>query len=293
MKKNHKHFLRYWLALVLVMSLVTVMGACSSTPTLSSITVTPASPANLVVGSLQQFKANGTYSDGSTTDVSSQVTWASSDTGIATISSAGFATGIAAGKTSIKASMSAVTSPTIALTVVTLSSITVTPASPENILKGSSQQFTATGTYSDGSQANITSEVAWASSSYIATISSAGLAKGVAVGNTNITALMSGITSPAITMVIHPPTLVSIAITPAPPPNITVGISRFFTATGTYSDGSQANITSEVAWANSDTGVATISSSIFTGVAAGSTNITASMSGITSPTVTLTVVVSP
>ena len=79
--------------------------------------------------------------------------------------------------------------------------IAVTPASPANLAVGSTQQFTATGTYSDGSNANISSLVTWASSNTtVATISSAGLATGVAVGNTNITAAMSGVTSPAVSL---------------------------------------------------------------------------------------------
>jgi hypothetical protein len=94
-----------------------VMAACSSTPTLSSIAVTPASPASLAVGSTQQFTATGTYSDDSTAAITSNVTWASSNTTIATISSAGLATGVAAGNTNITASLSGVTSPAVTLAV--------------------------------------------------------------------------------------------------------------------------------------------------------------------------------
>jgi len=99
------------------------MSDCSSTststttPTLSSITVTPNPPDNLAVGSTQQFTATGFYSDGSNADITSQVTWASSNTNIATISATGLATGIAAGDTSITAVLSGVTSPPVILTV--------------------------------------------------------------------------------------------------------------------------------------------------------------------------------
>jgi hypothetical protein len=47
--------------------------------------------------------------------------------------------------------------------VATLNSIAVTPVGP-SILTGATQQFTATGTYSNGSTQNITSQVTWASS---------------------------------------------------------------------------------------------------------------------------------
>src|SRR5437870_180742 len=45
----------------------------------------------------------------------------------------------------------------------TLTSIAITPVAP-TILSGATQQFTATGTYSDGSTQNITSQAGWTSS---------------------------------------------------------------------------------------------------------------------------------
>ena len=75
-----------------------------------------------------------------------------------------------------------------------LSSIAVTPPGP-SILTGATQQFTATGTYSDNSTQNITSQVFWASSSTtVATINASGLATGVSAGSTTISATLSGVT---------------------------------------------------------------------------------------------------
>ncbi len=88
--------------------------------TLSSIAVAPASPASLAVGSTQQFTATGTYSNRSTADISSRVTWASSDASKATISSTGLATGATAGTANITAALSGITSPDVTLTVITL-----------------------------------------------------------------------------------------------------------------------------------------------------------------------------
>jgi hypothetical protein len=170
---------------------------------LSSITVTPATPAALPAGSNLQFTATATYSDGSTADISSKVTWASDTTGTATISSTGLATGIAAGTTDITANLFGVTSPAVSLAVISLSSIDVEPASPDGLAVGSTQQFTATGTYSDGSTANISAQVTWASDTpSVATINSTGLATGVAAGTTNITAALSGVTSPVVSLTV-------------------------------------------------------------------------------------------
>jgi uncharacterized protein YjdB len=77
----------------------------SSTPTgtyLTSIAVTPASPT-MTVGATQQFTATGTYSDNSTKDLTSSVTWSSSATTVATIASSGKATAVASGSATITA----------------------------------------------------------------------------------------------------------------------------------------------------------------------------------------------
>ncbi|HZS70386.1 MAG TPA: DUF4082 domain-containing protein, partial [Candidatus Acidoferrum sp.] len=81
----------------------------------------------------------------------------------------------------------------VVFTTATLTSITVTPANP-TIPAGGTQQFTATGRYSDNSTQNITSQVAWSSSnSAVATINSAGLATGAGAGTATITATKGGI----------------------------------------------------------------------------------------------------
>jgi Bacterial Ig-like domain (group 2) len=76
-------------------------------------------------------------------------------------------------------------------------------------------------------------------------------------------------------------TLTSIAVTPSNP-SVATGATEQFTATGTYSDGSTANVTSTATWVSANTGVATITSGgLATGVAVGSTQVTASLSGFT------------
>src|SRR5947208_1659605 len=85
-------------------------GGGSNPPTgatLSSIAVTPANPS-IAAGATQQFKATGTYSDGTTKDLSSSAAWSSSNTSVATVSAAGLATGVSAGQSSISATVSGV-----------------------------------------------------------------------------------------------------------------------------------------------------------------------------------------
>ena len=94
-------------------------------PTMTSMAVTPSNPA-LLVGASQQFTAIGTYSDGSTQNLTSQATWTSSSTAVAAINTGGLATAASAGATTISAALTGVTGrstltvtlnpPTIALT---------------------------------------------------------------------------------------------------------------------------------------------------------------------------------
>src|SRR5207248_5897997 len=116
-----------------------------------------------------------------------------------------------------------------------LVSIAVTPANP-SIPKGTTQQFTATGTYSDGTTRDLTSSAAWVSSNpAVATITAGGLASGAAPGTCQVSASFGGV-SGSTTLTVGPAVLVSIAVTPAKP-SIAKGSTHQITAAGTYSDG--------------------------------------------------------
>src|SRR5882757_9399790 len=181
-------------------SSVSVTGSGGVTPpTLTTIGVTPAAPS-IVQGTHQQFTATAVYSDNSKQDITSSVTWTSGTTSVATISAAGstigLATAVGAGSTTITASMSGISgSTTLTVTGASLVSIAVTPANP-SIAKGLTQQFTATGTYSNSTTQDLTSTVSWTSSNpSIASIAaSGGLATAAAPGSATISASMSGIT---------------------------------------------------------------------------------------------------
>ena len=83
-------------------------GGSTSSASLVSITVNSASPT-LAMGASTQFTATGILSDHTTVDLTSQVSWLSSSTGVAIVSSAGLVTAIAAGESSIFASFEGVT----------------------------------------------------------------------------------------------------------------------------------------------------------------------------------------
>jgi hypothetical protein len=178
--------------------------------TLVSIGVTPSNPT-ITMGSTEQFVATGHYSDGSTATITTSVTWSSSAQNVATISNAagsnGLATSVGSGSTTIQASLDGVNGSTKLTVSPTLVSIGVTPANP-TIVMGSTEQFTATGTYSDQSAQDLTNSVTWGSTSQgIATISNSagsyGLATSVGVGSTTISATM-GATNGATKLTVAP-----------------------------------------------------------------------------------------
>jgi uncharacterized protein YjdB len=255
-------------------------GSASPAPaTLQSIAVTPAG-ATLVIGGTQQYKATATYSDSSTQDLTSTVTWSSDTPGVAAVSSTGMATGMAAGSANIIATSGSIHGQAaVTVPAVTLQSIAVT-ATSLTIAIGSTQQFKATGTYSDSSTKDITNSVTWSSdNTAAATVSSSGLATGVAAGSVNIIATSGGIHGQAA-VTVPAATLQSIAVT-ATSLTIAIGSTQQFKATGTYSDSSTKDITSSVTWSSDNTAAATVSSSgLATGVAAGSANVIATSGSI-------------
>ena len=256
-------------------------------PALVSIAVTPGS-ASIALGLAQQFTATGTYTNGSTQNLTASATWSSSSPGVATVNSAGLATSVAQGSTTITATSSGISgSATLIVGAPQLVSIAVTPATA-SVALGRTQQFAATGTYTDGSSQNLTGSAAWSSSAPgTATVNSTGLATSTAQGATTIAASVGAISGSA-TLTVTAPELTSIAVTPSTA-SVALGLTRQFTATGTYTDGSTQNLTASASWSSSLTGVATINATgLATSVGQGGTTITAT-SGTVSGTATLTV----
>jgi trimeric autotransporter adhesin len=279
-------------ALILASLLAACGGSGSSSnnsPTLTSIQVTPPSPS-VAAGLTQQFMATGTYSNNTSQNLTTTVTWSSSNTSIASIASGGLATTkTAGGPITISASQSGVTgSASLQVTAPTLVSIAVTPAT-DTIPVGTFLQFTATGTYTDGSTQNLTSTASWSSStSTVASISASGYATAAMIGSTTITAT-SGSVSGNTPLAVTANSLVSLEIADG---DVTIadGTSHQFTALGIFNDGSRNDLTNTVTWGTSESSVATISgtgraSSVNTGM----TSITASIGSISAPAVTLTV----
>jgi hypothetical protein len=281
-----------------------VQGSTSLTvtsATLLGLDVTPAIPS-IPTGLRQQFFATGTFSDGTTKDMTSEVTWTSTEAGVSTVSNAtgskGLATTLVQGTATITATFGMISGSTL-LTVIpaTIVTIEVDPFDL-NIPRGSSQQFTAAGILSDDTVIDVTAEVTWSSSAAsVATVSngtgSNGIATAIAPGTATITASYQGIAGSA-TLTVTSATLMSIAITPATS-SIALGTSQQYNAIGTYSDNSTRDISDSVTWSSTSLSVAVISNAggdtngLAISTAVGSTTVHATAGSIVSNSATLTV----
>jgi len=254
-------------------------GVGGPSRSLVSIVITPANAA-LLLGTLQQFTATGTYSDHSSQDITDSVTWSSSDISVASIAGGGLGTALTLGSVTISATSGSVTgSTTVNVQSAVLSSITVRPVK-KKIAPFTSQQFQAIGTYTDGSTHNVTGQVSWTSSNTaVATIGGSGRAKALTPGFTTITATLGSI-SGSSTLDVSNATIVSISVTPsgrtiAPDTRLT------FAATGVFSDHTTQVITRDCTWASDNHAVATVGvGGTATAIGPGTANISATFTGV-------------
>jgi hypothetical protein len=176
-------------------------------PVLQSITIRPDS-VSMASGGKQQFTATGRFSDGSSQNLTTAVAWSSSAKDVVSIDGSGLATAAPVSGTATITATDA-TSGVAASTDVTvggnqrpeapvLKSITISPNNA-SLVCGGKQQFTATGTFSDGSSQNLTTTAAWSSSAFeIVSIDNKGLAVAIPEsGTATITATdaTSGLTA--------------------------------------------------------------------------------------------------
>jgi len=245
---------------------------------LESLTITPPS-ASIALGQTAQLTAVGAFSDKTTQDLTTAVAWNSAQPAIATVSAGGLAASKAVGNTTVTASVGSVSaSNQIVVSSAALTAIVVGSAAAAAPL-GTREQFTAQGVYTDGSRADITNLVSWTSApAGIVFLNAAGLATTHAVGNVTVTAASAGVTGTG-SFAVSPATLVSIAVQGSSPA-LPLGVNAQFSATGTYTDGSTADLTNTASWTSSPAGIVNVSSAgTATTKAVGNATVTATSSG--------------
>lgn len=285
------HLRLFLLVVFSALGLVACGGGGGGEASLTGVEITPAN-ASKVLGSSQQYAVMAIYSNNSKVDVSSQVTWSSSDPTVATISSSGLAQTLKTGTTTISASyMGQSIGTPLTVTAATVTALAVTPANA-SLAKGSSRAYTATATFTDRTTQDVTNDANWTSTTTsVATVGNAAGSKGrvtaVSVGSSTIGASFGG-ASGSTGVTVTAATLSSIEVTPANS-SVPKGTSRTLTATGVFTDGTTQNLTATATWASASPAVATVGNTSadkgkVTGVEKGQAVISATASGVTGST---------
>jgi hypothetical protein len=166
---------------------------------------------------------------------------------------------------------------------------------------GTSSRFTVTANFNDGSSQDVTASSTWTSgSSAVATVGDSGLAKGRVIGgsaNTTdilISAVYGGL--PAITapVKVTQRTLQSLAIFGSP--TVASGNKAIFATTANFSDGTSVSVTDDTTWTIDNPFVAVLADSTnqpgqVVGVDRGTATLTANFGGSGGKTATATITV--
>ena len=200
----------------------------------ASVTVSPAAPS-MQAGQTVQLSATPKDAGGAAL-TGRVVTWASSATGVATVSGSGLVTGGAAGSATITATSEGQSGTAgVTVSIVPVASVTVTPATA-SISTGQTVQLT--GTPKDASGTALTGRVVtWATSNAgVATVSGSGLVTGVAAGSATITATSEGKNGTAaltVTAVVtNPGTVADLAVAGVTDSSVTLSFTEVTDGTG-------------------------------------------------------------
>lgn len=171
-----------------------------------TLTLTPAA-VQVPAGSTVDLAATLQLADGTLVPVGHLATWTTLDASTATVAAPGAVTGVASGLTTIEAAFGGLKSGVRVLVApqgTTLTSVEVTPTGV-SLRPGQTQQYTATGRFSNGAGLDLSAVATWSSTNTnFATVSGTGLATAVAAGDTQIRAACEGVTGGTTLTVLAP-----------------------------------------------------------------------------------------
>jgi hypothetical protein len=251
---------------------------------LTAIEVSPAREA-VTKGTNLRYAAFGTYSDGSTLDITGQVRWSSQNVQVAALGSDGVAHAIQLGTATVRATLGGISGETVLMvspaTVTALMVMSPGASQP----KGATVQLGAMATLSDGVTQDVTTQVSWTSSnpSFIS-ITPTGQMTAIAPGSAVVSVKMNGVTG-QLTVTVTAAALSKITIS-TPNALVAKGMTEQLSASGSFSDGTTQDLTSQVTWQSSNPAALTVSNQLgaqgqLVGVGVGQTTITASWKGVT------------
>jgi len=243
----------------------------------ASVSVSPLT-ASLQVGSSVQLSAV-TLDSNSNVLTGRVIGWGSSNTTIATVSSSGLVTAVAAGSVSVTASSEGQTA-SAAITAsappsVPVASVSVTPATSSLQVGGTAQLSAIT---RDANNNVLTGRVInWSSSNTgISTVSASGLVTAIVAGSATITALSETKTGTAA-ITVNAPAPVPVASVSVSPATSSLLVGATVQLTAVTRDANNNVLTGRViTWGSGNTGISTVSASgLVTAIAAGSVTVTA------------------
>ncbi len=234
-----------------------------------------ATQPSLPVGESELLTATGSFSDGSSQNLTDSVTWSVSPSKVASINAQGDLKALTQGAAQVSAAYQGIAGSTsITVGQPALLQIALSPNS-SSLPLGESEAMTATGLFSDGSQQNLTTSVAWSSSApAIAAVSTTGSATGKSLGSTTIGASTGPVRGSA-SLTVTAPVIIALNITPAAS-SLVIGSSASLQAIATLSDGTTQNLTRTATWSSSQPAIVGVSSAgVLTAQQVGSATIQA------------------
>lgn len=294
------------------------LTSCTSTPSLTSITVSPSAMNFGGAGLTTQLTAIGSYTHAGhpavTKDITNQVTWASSTPECVTVNSTGLITsgGNTCSNILITASAPGFNGDITGTMTVNVTqssgggggtnsdvaSISIIPAAQTVSAPPQTAQFTAIGTTASGQTVDLTKSATWSSSSTaVGTVNAVGLATGVNKGTTNITAVYTNadgtVATGTATFTVLAGAAEQITALTVNPASATIGVNQTAQLLALGTSGSSGLTIDEtqspqLTWISSTPSVATVAAGLVTGLSPGSTSITAKWTNTDSSVVTAT-----
>lgn len=243
----------------------------------------------LATGRVSQIRVYANYDDGSKEEFTDSLVWSSSDETVATVSSGLVQTYSVVGNVDITYKTatknddgSALYENTVSLSVKNITLIDISfSKSTLSLVVGESSSIYAEGTFEDNitleiTTQDITSDATWSSSddniSSVSLVDSTAIVKGIAEGNTTITANDSGVSS-SLAVEVTKTTYTSVKIY-SDKTTFNVDQTIELEARGTTDNGTVVMLeNSDVTWVSNDTSVVTLSQNIATAVINGDATV--------------------
>ncbi|PSV64873.1 hypothetical protein [Photobacterium angustum] len=248
------------------------------------------------IGYSLEMTAIGHYSDGSTQDISDQVSWQLSNQEVGQLSKNIFISKLQ-GLILVKASLDDIKSQDFSIEVTNahLENIVISQSQPRSgkaditFAKGIKTALIATAYYSDGTAIDVTHLVSWHSNNpTIADVEDGALQILANSGETSIHAKLGNIESQELSVEATQAELLSVNISSKIPKiaksdlTLAKGMQVKLLATAHYSDGSSPDVTDQVKWKSSNPGVASFKGQFLEANHPGNTNVLASFKGLDS-----------